>query len=182
MRNSRAGRSHVASGVAIAIVVLTVATAHGAAQHRIDRAQVVRALINLEAQALDGGNWTYDRIQGRITLVDFWATWCAPCLRELPYLKRARAKYGDDFRVLGISLDRMSRRDLTNWLRRHSVGWPQIHANDGYSDAIAVDFGIDRLPTNLLLDRHGRVRALDVRGDDLFAEVDALIAESLVSE
>ncbi len=161
---------------------LTVAAAPRAAQRTVDRAQLVRALINLDAQALDGSTWTYERIQGRITLVDFWATWCAPCLRELPHLKRARATYGDDFRVLGISLDRMSRRDLTSWRRRHGVAWPQIHADCGYQDSIALQFGIDRLPTNLLLDRRGRVRALDVRGDDLFEHVDALLAEGRTLE
>jgi hypothetical protein len=100
-------------------------------------------------------------------------------LRELPHLKRARAKskYGDGFRVLGISLDRMARQDLNSWLRRHGVEWPQIHAEGGDEDAIALQFGIDRLRTNLLLNRHGRVRALDVRGNDLFVQVDALLAE-----
>ncbi len=182
MRIAHPGRTGLATGLGIAIFALTVAGALSAAPQITNRAQLVRALINLDAQALDGSTWTYDRIRGRITLVDFWATWCAPCLRELPHLKRARSTYGDNFRVLGISLDRMARRDLASWLRRHSVQWPQIHASGGYEDALSLDFGIDRLPTNLLLDRHGRVRALNVRGDDLFVHVDALLAEDKRSE
>ncbi len=182
MRNAHPGRAGLVTGLGFAIFALTAAGALGAAPQTANRAQLVRALINLDAQALDGSTWTYDRIQGRITLVDFWATWCAPCLRELPHLKRARTTYGDDFRVLGISLDRMERRDLTSWLRRHGVQWPQIHANGGYKDTLSLDFGIDRLPTNLLLDRRGRVRELNVRGDDLFVQIDALLAEDKRSE
>lgn len=177
MRSASPDSARFVTGLGIAIVALTLATAASAAQRTVDRAALVRAVINLDADALDGSTWTYDRIQGRITLIDFWATWCAPCIRELPHVKRARAKYGANFRVLGISLDRMDRRDFISWLRRHGVEWPQIHADGGYEDAIALQFGIDRLPANLLLDRHGRVRALDVRGSDLFVQVDALLAE-----
>lgn len=126
---------------------------------------------------MDGRRWNHDRLKGRIFLVDFWATWCAPCLRELPYLKRARARYGDDFEILGISLDTMDHVALRRWLGRNAVAWPQIHASSGYEDRVARSFGINRLPTNFLLDRKGRLRAVDVRRDDVFVQVDKLLAE-----
>lgn len=146
------------------------------------RAELYLALLELRAEDLDGTTWTHERLQGRIMLVDFWATWCAPCLVELPFLKRARSRYGDDFEVLGISLDTGSRRALVSWLNRQGVDWPQVHQDRGYDDRIPRAFGIDRLPTNLLLDRHGRLRALNVRGSQLFDEIDRLLEEERLLE
>ena len=167
---------------ALAILVSTLAllgtTGVAGAGQQANRAERYRALLELRATDLDGRTWTHDRLQGRIVLVDFWATWCPPCLRELPYLKEARERYGDRFEVVGVSLDTFSRRQLRSWLDRHSIDWPQIHATGGYDDPLALSFGIDRLPTNLLLDRHGRLRAVDVRREQLFVEVDRLLAES----
>ncbi len=154
-------------------LTLAVSSAGAQAPARND-ARVVRALLALDAEDLSGATWTHANLRGRITLVDFWATWCAPCLRELPFLKRARELYGDEFEVLGVSLDTFSRRELRSWMARQGVEWPQIHASGGYDDELSIAFGIDRLPTNFLLDQAGRLRAVDVRGRDLFIEIEKL--------
>jgi len=74
MRNAHAGSAGFVTGLGFVLVALTAMTAHGAAQRTVDRARLVRAGIKLDADALDGSTWPYDRIQGHITLVDFWAT------------------------------------------------------------------------------------------------------------
>lgn len=164
--------------VRILVAALALAgAALPATGQQISRAEVVQALLAFTAEDIEGESWTHADLRGRIVLLDFWATWCAPCLAELPHLKRARERYGDDFEVVGISLDTRSRRDLLSWLARQEVDWPQIHADRGFDDRLAVTFGIDRLPTNLLLDRHGRLRALNVRGERLFVEIERLLAE-----
>ena len=169
-------RTRVAPGaVAVVVVALTAGTA--ASSQTVDRAHLVRGLIQLDEAGLDGSRWTYGRLRGRIVLVDFWATWCAPCLRELPYLRRARARYGDEFEVLGVSLDTMPSRALAEWARRNDVEWPQIHADGGYDDPLARTFGIDRIPINLLLDPDGRLRDINVRGNALFDAIDRIRAE-----
>ena len=170
------GRWAVLVLLAITLALATAAPT-AAAWQEPTRAEIFRALLELRAEDLDGRLWTHERLKGRIVLVDFWATWCAPCLAELPHLKRARALYGDDFEVLGVSLDTLDRRALVSWLSRQAVTWPQVHERGGFDDEIPASFGIDRLPTNFLLDRHGRLRALNVRGERLFVEIERLLRE-----
>jgi thiol-disulfide isomerase/thioredoxin len=158
------------------LIALALLPASSSAQV-MGRAELYRAVLDLQATDLQGQAWTHERLLGRIVLIDFWATWCPPCLRELPYLKQARSRYGDRFEVLGISLDTFTRQQLRSWLDLHFITWPQVHANGGYDDPVALRFGVERLPTNLLLDRHGRLRAVDVRREQLFVEVERLLAE-----
>jgi len=139
-----------------------------------EKAAVERALLALQAEDIDGRLWTHADLRGRITLVDFWATWCAPCLRELPFLRRTRGLYGDEFQILGISFDTFSSRALSAWMAREGVQWTQIHARRSFDGELARAFHIDRLPTNFLLDQDGRVRAVNVRGRDLFIEIEKL--------
>lgn len=160
--------------MAFALLPLGVGRAESGAARSEDYAAVEHALLELQAEDLDGRLWTHADLRGRITLVDFWATWCGPCVRELPFLKRARELYDDEFQILGISLDTFSRGELRAWMAREGVLWPQIHARRGFHDELARAFGIDRLPTNFLLDQEGRVRAMDVRGRDLFIEIEKL--------
>jgi thiol-disulfide isomerase/thioredoxin len=158
----------------VTLLLLATPPPPAAAQSR-SKAAVVRALLALQETDLDGRRWTHTALRGRVTLVDFWATWCAPCRRELPYLKKARDRYGDDFQILGISLDKFSRGELRAWMRREGVNWPQLHARGGYDDPLSRSFGVDRLPLNFLLDQSGRLRVVNVRGEQLFVEIDNLL-------
>ena len=122
---------------------------------------------------LEGREWTRDQLQGRVVLLDFWATWCAPCLAELPRLKRLNERHaGRGFVLLGVALDTLDRRRLRSFLHRHGVGWPQVH--DARGDA-ARAFGVEAVPSTMLVDPSGRVVARDFRGPALEAAVDALL-------
>ena len=139
---------------------------------------VTDALRTFNVVDVAGDRWTADHLRGRVLLLDFWATWCAPCLAELPRLKALREQYSrSDFEILGISLDAASSFTLRSWLNRHRIEWPQIHERAGYAGKLPEQFGVDRLPRTVLLDRNGRIAAFDLRGERLAEAVRSLVAE-----
>jgi thiol-disulfide isomerase/thioredoxin len=125
-----------------------------------------RAVDGLHVVDLEGKRWTAADLEGRVVLIDFWATWCAPCLVQIPELKRLRARYGDRFEVLAISLDSRSRRDLVAWLNRQDIVWPQVHDGRAFSSPAARPFGVAALPASLLV-VDGRIVAANLRGERL---------------
>ena len=134
------------------------------------------APISWRAVDLDGRVWSSESLRGRVVLIDFWATWCAPCLAELPRLRRLHARYDTrDLVILGISLDRSSARDFRSWLQRQDIGWPQVREVGGYDSPLAALFGVEVLPASFLVGRDGRVVARDLRGASLTARVRELV-------
>jgi thiol-disulfide isomerase/thioredoxin len=130
----------------------------------------------VRAVDLSGRTWDAARFQGRITVVDFWATWCAPCLVELPYLKRAAARYApEEFQIVGVSVDVMDRRSLVSWLNRQNVTWPQVFDGRGLRGPIARMFGVEAVPATFLLDAEGRLVATNLRGDRLLNAIDVMV-------
>jgi thiol-disulfide isomerase/thioredoxin len=141
-----------------------------------DRAAVAEALTGFAARDLNGRTWKAEDLRGRVVLIDFWATWCAPCLAEFPRLKALHAAIPRQaFEIVGVSLDVLSRRELISWLNRQRLDWPQIHERGGYAGATAQRFGIDRLPRTILLARDGSIAALDLRGEELERHIRHLV-------
>ena len=100
-------------------------------------------------------------------LVDFWATWCGPCLAEIPQVAAAYEKFHDQgLEVVGISLDR-SARDLQAFLADHPEPWPQIHFGDHQENPLAERYRIEGIPFLVVIGRDGRVLATDVRGAEI---------------
>jgi len=129
-----------------------------------------------QAIDLDGRTWSSETLRGRVVLIDFWATWCAPCLAELPRLRRLHAAYGSrEFVIIGVSLDRSSVRDFRSWLQRQGIGWPQVREVGGYDSPLAAGFGVDVLPATFLVGRDGHLVARDLRGAALETRIRALV-------
>ena len=135
-------------------------------------ADVRSAVHQLHAVDLEGTVWTLERFRGRVVLIDFWATWCAPCLSELPRLKALRARYPrSEFEILGVMLDAKSRRDAISWLNRNRIDWPQVHERNGYNGALPTAFGVEELPATVLVDADGAIVATGLRGEALASRV-----------
>ncbi len=115
--------------------------------------------------------------RGKVLLLDFWASWCGPCRREIPNVKRAYEKYHDKgFEVLGISLDR--RRAA--WLKAMddlALPWPNISDVKGWQCAAAKLYQVRSIPATFLLDRDGRIIAKGLRGPLLEAKLKAIFGE-----
>lgn len=109
--------------------------------------------------------------KGNYVLIDFWASWCSPCLWELPNVVSCYEKYHDKgFEVVGISFD--NKKDA--WLgavKRLNMTWPQLSDLKGWKSLGAVVFGVESIPANILVDPQGRIVALDLRGSSLGAKL-----------
>lgn len=100
-------------------------------------------------------------------LIDFWASWCGPCRREIPYMKEAYAKYtAKGFEILSVSVD----QDEADWkeaLAEEGMAWPQLIDAQDADDCPAYLYGISTIPSNFLVDKDGKIVARDLRGAGL---------------
>jgi thiol-disulfide isomerase/thioredoxin len=96
-----------------------------------------------------------DDFRGRIVLLNLWATWCAPCIDEMPALERLQTALGGDaFTVVAVSIDRQGRRLVEPFLQRLNLSRLPVYLDP--SGAVARSLGVPGLPTSVLIDRDGR--------------------------
>ena len=120
---------------------------------------------------LDGKPLSLSQYKGKVVLVDFWATWCGPCVAELPNVIAAYKKYHDKgFEIVGISLDRKEDA-LKTFIKEKEMTWPQYFDGKAWQSKMAEKYGINSIPATYLLDGEGKIIAKDLRGDDLETEL-----------
>jgi thiol-disulfide isomerase/thioredoxin len=170
------------SGVLFSLVVAFLIVAPRAFTQSLyfDQRDLQSAVDSLDILDLQGRRWTAAELSGRIVLIDFWATWCAPCLGQIPELKRLRQKHGDQFEILAISLDSVARREMVVWLNRQGVTWPQVHDGRAFNSPAVRPFGVRALPASLLI-ADGKIAAENLRGRQLEEAVDYLISTRAAS-
>jgi len=124
---------------------------------------------------LDGKTASVGNFKGKIVLVDFWATWCGPCVAELPNVIKAYEKYHDKgFEIVGISLDKDKGR-LTSFLKAKNMTWQQVFDGNGWESKVAKKYQVQSIPATYLIGKDGKLLASNLRGEAL----DKVLAKEL---
>ncbi len=135
-----------------------------------ERLEVGQPFIDFTLQTKDGEDVTLSEkiAQNKLTLVDFWASWCGPCRHENPVVKAAYEKYHElGFEVVGVSVD----QDEAAWLKaveEDELPWMQVRDSE---DKVSEDYMIYYIPSNFLFDQNGTMIAKGLRGEDLEAKL-----------
>jgi thiol-disulfide isomerase/thioredoxin len=126
---------------------------------------------DFEEKDLNGKPLSIANQKGKVVLLDFWATWCGPCVAELPNVLETYEKHhSKGFEIIGISLDQ-DRAKLTSFLEKRKMTWPQYFDGKGWENKLAQKYGIQSIPATFLLDGEGKIIGKDLRGEDLEAAV-----------
>ncbi|GAL75764.1 TlpA disulfide reductase family protein [Nonlabens ulvanivorans] len=130
-----------------------------------------------EGKTPDGDVLKLENVLGKVTLIDFWASWCGPCRRENPNVVRAYKEYHDKgFNIISVSLDRQNAEAA--WkaaIEKDEMDWYHISRLMHWQDPIAKLYNVSSIPATFLLDENGVIIAKDLRGQALHNKLAELL-------
>jgi thiol-disulfide isomerase/thioredoxin len=181
----RITRGDIASYAAFLGILLAgyLAAHHLPSTSGAEQSMSIGKVLEISGPTLDGGHFDLADHRGKVVLVDFWATWCGPCVAELPHIREAYDQYHDHgLDIVSVSLD-LERSALVNFLKTKPVPWPQIFFDGadtrGVQNPLARRYGIQAIPCLLVIDREGSLVAQDVRGKQISAAIAEALGESI---
>jgi thiol-disulfide isomerase/thioredoxin len=121
-------------------------------------------------ETLDGGQVTLDSLRGKPVVLDFWATWCAPCEDQIPVLNAFQAQYGERVSVIGISVD-WDRKAVAPFAAKLRVSYPVLYGDE----QLGEQYGVLGLPTLFVLGPDGRIQTSHI-GIISLTELEAAVA------
>ena len=113
--------------------------------------------------------------KNKITILDFWASWCQPCMREMPFMKELYAKYhSKGLGIVGISLD-TEREAWQQAISRLGIEWPQVSDLLGWDSKPAREFEVNSIPHIIIVDYSGDIIEIGLRGEELQKFISGLL-------
>jgi len=135
---------------------------------------------DIVAQTLDGTEWRLQDQHGKVVLIEFWATWCGPCVATMPETKEIYEKYKarEDFVVIGVSLDH-DKDKLIQFCEKQEISWPQLFEPEkGWESNIAKAFEVRGVPSVWVIDKEGNVVGMDIHSSNR-EEIEGIVERSL---
>jgi thiol-disulfide isomerase/thioredoxin len=119
--------------------------------------------------AITGKTVSSETLKGKVVVVDFWATWCGPCVAEMPHMKELYSEYKDrGVEFVGISLDNPEDKGglkaLKEYVEKNEVPWPQYYQGKGWEGEFSVSWGINSIPALFVVDKNGKLHSTNARG------------------
>ena len=152
----------------------TPAEAKEAAQGLLTKMDALGKPLDIKFKAVDGREVDLAAMKGKVVLVDFWATWCGPCVAELPRVKEAYDKlHPKGFEIVGISFDQ-DKSKLEAFVKEKEMAWPQYFDGKYWENDYGKKYGIQGIPAMWLVGKDGNLVDMNAR-DGLAAKVEKLL-------
>ncbi|MBO9618450.1 MAG: TlpA family protein disulfide reductase [Niabella sp.] len=156
-------------GKLLGILLISILATNTFAQNTVLKAGQTAPEIRLPDSK--GDTVSLASLKSGLVLIDFWASWCAPCVEEQPQLKALYKKFAASvregkFEIVGVSLD----KEKSNWqqmVARLKISWTQLSDLKFWRSPVAKDYGIGELPFNVLVDGQKKILAINIHGKEL---------------
>ncbi len=140
------------------------------------KAKVGESFPPLKLKTLVGAEINNQTVKGKVLLIDFWATWCGPCVAEIPTLQRIQGDFGSaaDFLLISISSD-LDRSTLQQFIDAKSLNWHHVHGIGSGGDDLSAAIGVRAIPCTIIVGRDGKIAAVGMIGAALQGKIEEML-------